>query len=176
MRKFGLSAAAAAIALLAAGQAAAQGATGFSIGDFVQRRLEQAQAGKQHPIPPSALNRLSKGSRLWIRAEAQRQAKALRAPAEVALDIETNLYKDIYKLAKRERLDMADVSNAILLKVMIEADADADRELRKARRAVKDGGDPALVQVAEERSAQSKALLREALSEQSQASLVMAGT
>jgi hypothetical protein len=154
-------------ALLAAGfagAAAAQGATGFPMGDVGQvlRRAEQPLTNWS--APPGPLNRLSTTSKAWISAETKRQAQAPREPLQVLSSVEAELQKDVLRRARRERIPPKDYYNAILFQIMLGAEDVVERSTSRA------GGDL----VATQRLTQARAN-REWVGElQSQNSLYMA--
>lgn len=153
-------------ALLAAGlgsAAAAQGATGFPMGDVGQvlRRAEQPLTSWS--APPGPLKRLSKASKAWISAETRRQAQAPREPLQVLSSVEAELREDVLRRARRERIAPKDYYNAILFQIMLGAEDAVGRSASQA------GGDPAVA----ERLAQARANREWAGQLQSQNSLYM---
>lgn len=146
-----------------AGGAAAQGATGFPMGDVGQvlRRAEQPLTS--WPAPPGPLKRLSKRSRTWIAAETKRQTQSPREPLQVLASIRAELREDVLRRAKRERIEPGDYYNAILLQIMLGAEEAVERSTLHA-----DAGPTA------ERRAQARANRAWAGELQSQNSLYMA--
>lgn len=113
--------------------AAAQGATGFPMGDVGQVLRQAEQPLTSWAPPPGPLKRLSKTSKAWIAAETQRQIAAPREPAQVRLDIETALKDNVMRRARRERIAPPDFYNAILFQIMLDAEAAAERSGDPAR-------------------------------------------
>ena len=156
--------------ILGGGVASAQGNVGFPVGDVGQVLRQHEQPYTQWHIPPSPLQRLTKRSRAWIAAETQRQAQSPRDALLVFLDIEKTVGADVLRRAKRERVNSADLLNAVLFKIMMDGEAEVAKQAEAARGA----GDAAVLAEAEARLAKSIANRKWAMELQSQTSLYFA--
>lgn len=133
--------------------AAAQGATGFPMGDVGQVLRQHEQPLTQWTPPPGPLKRLPRTARAWIRTETGRQVETPRRPIQVLLAIESALAPDVMRLSKRERIRPDDIQYAILMRIMLDAEAAAARDAETAARA----GDPALADAAAGKLARASA-------------------
>ena len=116
-------------ACLAAGgfsTAAAQGSTGFPMGDVGQVLRQSEQPLTAWAPPPGPLRRLSRASRSWIAAETRRQIDSPRDPLAVRLELEKVLEDDVRRRARRERIAPEHFYNAILFQIMLDAEAAAE--------------------------------------------------
>lgn len=104
-------------------QAAAQGATGSPVMDVGQVLRQAEQPFTRWEAPPSPLTRLPKTARKWIAEETARQAEAPRAPLDLMLAADRTMAKDITRLSKRERINPNEILTAVVLKILIDAEA-----------------------------------------------------
>jgi hypothetical protein len=118
---------------------------------------------------PARLSNLSPAGRKWLKAEIARQAQAPRSPAEVAVDVDANMARDIKELARTENQRAADVSRALVMKIMLDTKTALALAAWRAHR-VDEPGKPSW----NERLAQADANKREAMKMQSDASLMLA--
>lgn len=118
---------------------------------------------------PAHLSSLSPAGKKWLKAEIARQAEAPRSPAEIAVDVDKNLPKDIKELARIENQRPADISRALVMKVMIDTKTALALAAWRAHR-INEPGKPSW----NERLAQADANKREAMKMQSDASLMLA--
>lgn len=150
MRHLGL---AAALSLAMAAPAFAQHSSGEStpMGDLMNLNqfVTRGMLNQWSATRPAALAGLSKPSRVWIKAEVQRQAVSPRDPIQVALDVDRVLGKDIKRMAKSERANPDDISGAILLKIMFDTRAALVREAWRAKDVPEPGARPWDVRIAE---------------------------
>jgi hypothetical protein len=133
MRALCVSALAILGSLAIAAPVAAQGATGFPMGDVGQVLRQAEQPLTSWAPPPGPLKRLSKASKAWIRAETERQVAHPRDAMQVRLDIEKALADDVGRRARRERIAPFDYYNAILFQIMLDAEVAAERNGDAAR-------------------------------------------
>ena len=159
-------------AALIGSQAAAQGATGNSMGDIysAQAVVQARAAATSMSAPDSPFSKLSKDSRAWIFAECKRQAETPRTAAEVMVSIDAALEDDLSELSRRQRIDPHDIGLSVLMLIMADAEDAASKAARKARKA----GDPTTAAAAAERLAQAVANRKEAFAMQSEVSLALA--
>jgi hypothetical protein len=118
---------------------------------------------------PARLSNLSYAGKRWLKAEIARQAEAPRSPAEVAVDIDANMARDIKELARTENQRPADISRALVMKVMLDAKTALALAAWRAHR-IDEPGKPSW----NDRLAQADANRREAMKMQSDASLMLA--
>lgn len=134
MRYFSLlSALALSVAALQPLQAAAQqsGSPMADLLDTARRATDPVQWAATRPTP---LSNLTRAARDWIKAETQRQADAPRPTIQVSISIDEALDRPMGRLARDMGVHKRDVSNAILLKIMIDAQTILALEQREARR------------------------------------------
>lgn len=113
--------------------AAAQGSTGFPMGDVGQVLRQSEQPLTDWAPPPGPLHRLSRASKAWIGAETRRQIDSPRNPLVVRLELEKALEDDVRRRARRERIAPEHFYNAILFQIMLKAEAAAEARGDAAR-------------------------------------------
>lgn len=156
-----------AVAALLASPASAQDSP---LATFVKHHEALKKRTQDWGSPDSPFGQLSKASREWIKAETRRQIDAPRPTLEVAVAIDSALEADNLKLSRRHRMDPQDITRAVLLMVM----ADAEDAAAKAAKRAKKAGEPLAAQAAAERLAQASANRKEAFEMQSDVSLALA--
>jgi hypothetical protein len=112
------------LVMLLPAQAAAQGSTGFPMGDVGQVLRQAEQPLTQWAAPPSPLTRLSRASRDWVRDETRRQVETPGEPVELMLAADKALARDVLRLAKRERINPHEILTAVVLKIVMDAEAE----------------------------------------------------
>ncbi len=170
MRYLGVvSALALGAAVLCALPAAAQ-QSGSPMGDMMDMARRMGSASQWSATRPTPLSQLSHKSREWMKAEAQRQASSPRPIMSVVMDINEILHHDMRQLAETVGVHPQDVSDAVLLQIMTDAEDILEHEQRETRSAptpVVNG--PSL----DERIARAEADRKEALDLQTPASLAI---
>jgi len=170
MRRVGVLTIVAALAALPAAQAAAQGNAGFSVGDLVYAHSVVQGRTQDHGSPDSPFSQVSKEARGWIAAETKRQIDTPRTPDEVASSVDTALADDEMRLSKRYSIDPADITRAVTLLIMADAEDGASKLARQARKS----GDPVVAQAAAEKAAHATANRKAAVKMQSEISMFLA--
>ncbi|HYG26508.1 MAG TPA: hypothetical protein VD906_06355, partial [Caulobacteraceae bacterium] len=121
-------------ALAAPGVAAAQGATGHPMMDVGQVLRQAEQPLTQWAPPPSLLVKLRRDSRDWIREETRRQVETPREPLDLLLAADKAIGKDVAKLSRRIRIAPQEILTGVVLKIVIEAEAEVANLPRGAER------------------------------------------
>jgi hypothetical protein len=165
--------AAMAVALMTVSGALAQGNAGFSVGDLhATHEVLQKRANTTSMLeaPGSPFAQLSKVNRTWIREETKRQAASPRAVIEVLADVDKTLADDAKDLSRKHRIDPFDVTRVVTLLIMADAEDDAHKALKRARKA----GDPQAQAAAQVRLDEATARRKEAVEFQSSVSMALA--
>jgi hypothetical protein len=170
MRRIGVLAIVLVGAVLPAAVAVAQGNAGFPLGDIVYAHGVVQGRTQDHGSPDSPFSQVSKETRDWIAAETKRQIDAPRTPDEVASSVDTALVEDEMRLSKSYSIDPADITKAITLMIMADAEDGASRLVRQARKS----GDPVAAQAAAEKAAHATANRKAAVKMQSEVSMFLA--
>lgn len=103
-------------------QALAQGSTGNPMMDVGQVLRQAEQPLTYWHTPPSPLTRLSRVSRDWMRDETKRQIAAPTSPLTLMVEVDKALGADIRKMSRRQRINQGEITTAIVLKIVIEAE------------------------------------------------------
>lgn len=134
---------------------------GSPTSDLLDRATRASPAMLAGTMLPSALNQLSRTSRDWIKSEGLRQAQAPRSPDEVSQAINETMTADLIRIAKTQGVGPQNVSDAILLLVLVNAEDSAEKALKKARKTpVSNDGDQAAQALFEKAQANRKAVMK----------------
>ncbi len=120
------------MAALQATSAAAQ--AGSPTSDLLDRATRASPAMLAGSRLPSAFSQLSRPARDLIKAEGERQAQTPRTPDEVSDTLSQALAPELIRIARTQGVNPQDVSNALLLVVMVNAEDLVAKDLKKVRK------------------------------------------
>lgn len=143
---------------------------GSTLADFQYTREVLAKRVQDFGSPNSPFSQLSKSTRTWVREEAKRQGQTPRSVAEVMMDADKVLAEDAAEMSRRHHIDPMDITRVVTLFIMAEAEDDAGKAVKKAKK----GGDPAAMDAAKAQLAAATERRKEAYAMQSQVSLALA--
>ena len=131
---------------------------------------KRAQTTSMMEAPGSPFAQLSKSTRTWIREETKRQHAAPRSLVEVFADVDATLAEDAKDLSRKHRIGPMDITRVVTLLIMADAEDDAAKAVKKAKKA----GDPAAIEAARVRLSEATERRKDAFDLQTTVSMQLA--